>query len=88
MPTLEAHFGYSASVLLSEDESLLREQRKKAPASSEEPTGAEWVADQLRELLVAVGWVAEGEAISEEQNEFLIANIHLLKAHFQGGKNS
>lgn len=59
---------------------------EKSPAP--EGAGEEWIADQLRGMLVGAGWIGEGDTVTNEQQEFLLANIRVLKAHFQGGKNS
>ena len=90
LKVIAAYFKTSVEYLLGESD----ERHPPAPLAKEKtPTpeegmGEDWVADQLREMLVAAGWIAEGEGVSEEQEEFLIANIRVLKAHFQGGKNS
>lgn len=59
-----------------------------APATDSSATEADMLVylEQLESVLVGKGYIREGEDISEQDANFLIALLDLIDAHFQNGK--
>jgi transcriptional regulator with XRE-family HTH domain len=62
------------------------DREKENPSRSPDGEGEELrgLADQLREMLVRIGWIDPGGKLTPRQRELLDINIQLLKAQFKG----
>jgi len=85
MPALEKHFGYSASVLLSNDASLLQ-KTKKAPT---EAGAVEFsAAEVVQRYLLDKGFLKDGEEFTDVELEAIGKAMDAVAVAFRQLKSS